>query len=136
MEKALELIKRYQKEIYLLSYTAGLLHWDQQTYMPKQGGEARAEQTSFIETLVHEKMISNELFEALEELKNKELSGDDRFMVDKLYKIVWKARKLPKEFVSELSKTQALAFDKWVEAKEKSDFNIFLPLLKNNRIKN
>jgi len=131
-EQDLELVTRYQKEIFLLSQTSSLLGWDQQTYMPGKAAQTRAEQISFLSSLIHEKMISNEFFEAVNRLyENKDkLNEDNQAIIRKLYKEIAKSRKLPKEFVEELSKTTSLAHNVWKEAKQKSDFNIFKPYLK------
>ena len=129
MKKDLQFIKEIQKEIILLGHIGALLNWDQQTYMPKKASKERAEQSAHLNLLVHEKLISNELFDSLNRLKNYNLSSDDKIMVNKLYKDVLKLRKLPKEFVTEMSKATSLGFDAWQKSREKKDFKIFQPYL-------
>ncbi|MCK5450102.1 carboxypeptidase M32 [Candidatus Pacearchaeota archaeon] len=129
INRDLELVKKYQKEIILINQTIGLLEWDQQTYMPKEGAKARAEQHAFLGSLSHEKIISDELFSAIERLKKIELSGDDRIMIERVYRDASKARKLPKKFIEELSKTASLSFNAWQDAKKEKDFELFKPHL-------
>src|SRR3989344_1701149 len=129
MKKDLQFIKEIQKEIILLGHIGALLNWDQQTYMPKKASKERAEQSAHLNLFVHEKLISNELFDSLNRLKNYNLSSDDKIMVNKLYKDVLKLRKLPKEFVTEMSKATSLGFDAWQKSREKKDFKIFQPYL-------
>ncbi len=128
-ELDLEFVKKIQKEILLLSQARALLHWDLETHMPKKGAKARAEQLALLGGLAHEKLISKELWEALNRLKNQELFGDQKIMIQRLYKDVEKARKLPKEFVEELSRVTSLGTIAWQEAREKKDFKIFQPHL-------
>lgn len=131
-QQDLDLINKIQKEIFILAQTSALLGWDQQTYMPKKAAETRAEQMSFLSSLIHEKMISDDLFDAVKRLKDKkqDLLERDKIMIEKLYKEIWKAKKLPKEFVEELSKTTSLAHNSWKKAKKEKEFNIFKSHLK------
>jgi carboxypeptidase Taq len=126
----LEIVKKYQKEIILLGRAGALLGWDQQVYMPEQGINSRAETSSFLSCLIHEKLTNNEFFEVLKRLKKKDLKGDDKIMVEKVYEDILKSRKLPKEFIEEISKNEALGFSAWQEAKKKNKFEIFGPYLK------
>ncbi|MFH1290743.1 MAG: carboxypeptidase M32 [Nanoarchaeota archaeon] len=126
----LELITRYQKEIVLIGKAAGLMHWDQETNMPKKGVEARAENVAFLAGLAHEKRTSEEFFEAAKRLqKNRELKEDDKIMLKRLLKDLEKSRTLSKEFVEELKRTSTKARAAWMEAREKKDFKIFRPHL-------
>ncbi len=129
-EQDIELIKKYQKEIFLFSQAYALLHWDLETYMPKKGAECRAEQMALLESLSHEKLISDELWEALERLKEEDLSEDDDIMVKRLYKDCEKARKIPKELIEELARATSLGTIAWRQAREEKDFKIFEPHLK------
>ncbi|MFB6246169.1 MAG: carboxypeptidase M32 [Candidatus Pacearchaeota archaeon] len=128
-EEDLKLVNEYQKEFALLSQINQMLEWDLETYLPRKGNEDRAEQSSLIEKLNHEKFASDELFNALERLRKESLSEDESKMFERLYNDVLKARKLPSEFVEEFSRAASLAFDAWQEAKQKSDFSIFKPHL-------
>ena len=129
-EKLLSLVKESQKEAILLSQSAALLSWDQETYMPAKAIESRSEQISLLSSMIHKKLTSDNLFSAVKELRNNHnVKGDDKIMVERLYKDLLKARKIPNDFVRELSKTQSLAVKAWKEAKEKSNFKIFQPHL-------
>jgi len=69
-DKLLELVKEYQKEIILLSNATALLGWDQETYMPSKAIESRSEQVSLLSSLIHEKLTSEKLFDAVKKLRN------------------------------------------------------------------
>jgi len=130
VEDDIALLKQYQKEIILLSQSVALLHWDLECYMPKEGSESRAEQIALLSRLVHEKMISEELSSVLERLRKRDLQGDDGVMVERVYHDVMKSKKLPPEFVEELSRVTSLASTAWEKAREENDFKLFEPHLK------
>src|SRR3989338_9108107 len=129
MKKDLEIIDRYQKEIILLGQASALLGWDQQTYMPKKGVHARAEQSAILSSVIHEKFLSDEFFNAVKNLNKEKLDIKTKFLVQKLFKELSKARNIPKESVEEVSKAQALSFHAWQEARDKNKFSIFQPHL-------
>ena len=129
-EKDLELVTNYQKEIILISRAAALMHWDQETNMPKKGVETRAENIALLAGIAHEKRISQEFFEATKRLqKDKQLKLDDKLMLKRLIKDLEKSRVLPREFVEELERASTKSTVAWREAREKNDFNIFKPHL-------
>ncbi len=131
MNKDLEKINKIQKELTLLSQTIGLLEWDQQTYMPSQGHEARAEKMAFLSKILHEKKTSQEFYQLVEKLFNdlKSLDSKEKIMITKLHKDLTKSKKLPTEFVEELTKTTSKAFNAWQKAKADNDFKSFQPHL-------
>lgn len=131
-DKDLEKIKRIQKEVILVKQAAGLLGWDQMTYMPEKASDSRSEQMTILNSFVHDKLTSDELMKPLERLhKNIEnLDEEDKFMVSKLHHDVTRERKLPAEFVEKLSKVSSKGFNLWKKAREKEDFEIFKPILK------
>ena len=129
MNNDLELINNYQKEMTLLNQSIALLEWDQLTYMPSKGVGSRSEQISLLSNLIHKKMISNELFTSLNALKKQKLSNKNGLMVKKLYKEVSKSRKLPEEYIKELSKITSLAYNAWELARKENRFKKFQPYL-------
>ena len=114
---------------YLKQNAHTLLHWDMHTYMPKKGIENRSEQISMIESMRHNKLISEELFESVQNMDKGNLSEDEKIMLEKLSYDITKARKIPQEFIEEHSKVASLSFCAWKEAREKNDFEIFEPYL-------
>ncbi len=51
----LQQLKERVAEVMDLRHTLALLEWDQQTYMPSGGNEARAEQISTLSKIAHQK---------------------------------------------------------------------------------
>jgi len=133
MKESLDFIYKEQKELSTFSGIGALLGWDQMTYMPPEGNVGRSEQISLISRLAHEKFTADELYrhvEKLNEIHNLEkLQEKDRAVVVRLEKDIEKSRKVPSEFVERMSKTTAIAYTVWQEAREKDKFLLFAPHL-------
>ncbi|MCD4760189.1 carboxypeptidase M32 [archaeon] len=129
MNKDLEFINKEQKDIVLLGQISELLDWDNKVCMPKKGLDSRAEQISMINQQIHERFTSNKLFKCIKNLRNKKLNSKDKLVVEKFYKDIIRSRKLPSEFVKELSNTVTKATAVWEKAKETNDFKLFRPYL-------
>ena len=61
MTDKMDQLKKIMGEVSDLGSTAGLLSWDQQTYMPEGGAEARGQQLATIGKLAHQKATSDEV---------------------------------------------------------------------------
>jgi len=133
MKESLNYIHKIQKELSIFGGIGALLDWDQKTYMPTQGATERSDQISLISRLSHERLISDELWKHIRMLSNHDvlnkLEEKDQIVVKRLEKDIEKARKIPPEFVEELSKTTSLAYVAWDEARENNNFNRFSPYL-------
>ena len=129
MNKDLKLIYNSQKEITILAQVLSLLEWDQLTYIPRKGVNSRSEEISLLSQLIHKKIISDDLFNSLINLKKQKLSNKNNLIVKKLYKDVSRSRKLPERYIKELSKTTSLAYQAWNKAFHLRKFKIFSPYL-------
>jgi carboxypeptidase Taq len=133
MEKKLEQFKTILADISDLNYTAALLDWDQQTYMPPGGAEARGNQMALLRYLVHEHATSPEMGKLLDDLKPYAASLDPDSDNARLVKVTTrryeKAVRVPTKHVVEFSQATTLGQQAWVEARAKSDFFIFRPHL-------
>ncbi|MGD8904528.1 MAG: carboxypeptidase M32 [Anaerolineae bacterium] len=120
-------------EISDIGSAAAVLSWDQQTYMPAGGAEARAMQLSTLSKTAHNWFVSDEIGELLEDLEA-ELAGADydsfeASLVRVTRREYDRERKLPAELVAELRKTTALAHQAWEKAREAADYAQFQPYL-------
>src|SRR5436190_18849472 len=70
-----ELVGRSREES-LLSACMSLLHWDEQTYMPRGGVEHRGNQLAYLAGLHHEKATDPRVGELLGILEGSNLVGD------------------------------------------------------------
>lgn len=127
------LYEKYVQQLRRISdvnYAAGVLSWDQETYMPDGGASMRAQQLSTLAGISHELSTDKSLGILLEEL-NADVSLDEKQKanVKQTLKDYRKAQKYTREFVEEKSKAISEAFVAWQEARAKSDFPIFAPRL-------
>jgi len=128
-------------EIQRINSAASLLSWDQETYMPAGGGEARAEQISTLQGISHQKLISPEIEGLLaawidpETGEIRDSPGEawdepSRSLLREVWRDYSRAKKLPSDFVIKLSRECSLAQQVWAESKENHSFSQFLPNLR------
>lgn len=133
MSEKMEVLKGLLAEVADLNHVQAVLGWDQQTYMPQGGGEARGNQLATIGKIAHQKFTSDEIGRLLEDLEKKFDGADpesDEFCLLKVTRHNYdQATRVPPDFVAEFALVTTAAFEAWVEAKEKSDFSIFQPHL-------
>jgi carboxypeptidase Taq len=114
----------------------GLAGWDQQAMMPPAGAAVRAELLTTVSKVVHERLVSEQLGELLEELAPYEQSLDYDSDEASLIRVTRRDRdkevKVPAELREAQARAAAEAFTVWVEARSKSDFELFRPYLERN----
>jgi carboxypeptidase Taq len=136
VEAAFAELKERVAEIEDLDRTSSLLGWDQQVKMPPGGAGVRAEQLATLERLSHEALTSDDMGRLLDRLSSYEESLDydsDEASLIRLMRRDWeKARRVPPELTSEMTRAASLAFPVWVRARQESDFKQFLPALRTN----
>src|SRR5512138_2049857 len=105
---AWELLERAMAEARALGGALTLLQWDQETYMPARGAEARGEQLAALQGVLHERLVSPGLGEALERAA-REVAGDaDRAAaIRELRRDRDRAARVPAELVRDLALAQA-----------------------------
>jgi carboxypeptidase Taq len=128
-------------EIQRINSAASVLAWDQETYMPAGGGEARAEQIAVLQGIAHQKLVSSDVQSLLSQWVDPatgqaaDKSGEtwdepSRSLLRETWRDVSRAKKLPSDFVVRLSRECSLAQQVWVEAKKHNTFATFLPNLR------
>jgi len=121
-------------ELHTLASCEALLGWDERTYMPRGGAEARSKQVALLTGMVHEQYTSPEIGDLISAIEGTDLvadtSSDEAAVIREERRSYDKATKLPKELVSEVARVVSLAQGVWAEAREKKDFSLFLPKLK------
>jgi carboxypeptidase Taq len=114
----------------------GLAGWDQQAMMPPAGAAVRAELLTTVSKVVHERLVSEQLGELLDELGPYEQSLDYDSDEASLIRVTRRDRdkelKVPAELREAQTRAAAEAFTVWVEARSKSDFELFRPYLERN----
>lgn len=120
------------RELNTARAVEALLDWDQETLMPPRGAEDRAAQISLLAGIIHERLTSPELGEALERLERDGVadSFEAAVVVRELRREYERATRLPRELVRELARVCTLAKGVWAEARRESDFARFAPHLR------
>ncbi len=128
-------------EIQRINSAASVLSWDQETYMPAGGGEARAEQIAVLQGIAHQKLVSSDVQSLLSQWVDP-ASGQaadrpgntwdepSRSLLREVWRDFSRAQKLPSDFVMKLSRECSLAQQVWAEAKQHNKFSMFLPNLR------
>ncbi len=123
-----ELVKRY-RDIWTLDYALSLLGWDMETYMPANSFRERGEVRGNIRTQVQRIYTHPEFVSLVENAKTQ--NDVEKGIIRVLKRWIKYYTKLPKRFIEEEERTTAKAFQVWKEAKEKSDFKMFQPVLED-----
>lgn len=129
---AYDRLRQRFREIALLNSAAGVLHWDQETYLPSQGVPWRAEQLAYLSGQAHRLATAPEVGDWLAEAEAsvpEDAAYPQRTNLRGWRRDYDRAVKLPPRLVEELSRATSLAQSAWAEARQKSDFALFLPHL-------
>ena len=136
MPAALDDLRIILGQVSDLGRSRSLLAWDERTQMPPGGAEARAEQLATLSLIRHEILISDELGRLLDsadaELDGQPYESDDASLVRVTRREWEKARRVPSQLRAEMTRAASVAEHAWVEAREDSDFQAFLPHLARN----
>ncbi|MBK6940486.1 MAG: carboxypeptidase M32 [Planctomycetes bacterium] len=128
---ALERLRSILIESHALGSASALLSWDQETMMPKQGIEGRADVLAQLAGLAHERFVRAETAAALEQLEaaRSDLDDDALAIARETRKDYDRATKVPKELVTAIAQAQSLGQDSWQRARAAADFAMFAPSL-------
>ncbi|MBI1280371.1 MAG: carboxypeptidase M32 [Anaerolineaceae bacterium] len=133
MENKLQELKTRLMEINDLNSAAALLSWDQSTYMPPGGAEARGRQMATLGKLAQEKLVDPAIGKLLDELRSYEESlpfdSDDASLIRVSRRTFEQAVNIPPAFVAEFTQHNALSYQAWTEARPANDFNRVRPIL-------
>lgn len=133
MSTPYETLNARLSDLVSLSNIEALVSWDQQTYMPPGATAAKARHLELLSRLAHEMATSDEtgrLIAAAEQAVNGAAPDSvEASMVRVARRDYDRARKLPTDLVSELTRVQAVAHEAWVKARATNDFSVFAPYL-------
>jgi carboxypeptidase Taq len=120
------------RERALISTTASVLGWDQETRIPSAALEYRASQLAWLSGKAHDLATSPSWLKALEQAESD--GSEDPVIAANLREFRHqfdRASKLPTELVERDTRTSSRGKAAWVEARGKSDFSIFAPALED-----
>lgn len=126
-------LTRYLRETAVLRSCAALVGWDEQTCLPPEGAEHRANQGALLAGMVHDRATAPCIGEWLAQLTDvNELGGPDSpeaAIVREARRQYERATKLPRRLVEEMSHTATLSQHNWIEARKQKNFPHFRPWL-------
>jgi carboxypeptidase Taq len=119
------------REIRALESIDGLAGWDQETFMPANGAEARATQRAALKGVIHEKLTHDRFGELLERAAAVDgLDTRQLAMIRAVRRDREREIRLPLRLVTEIAEEQGRAVEAWKIARRESRFSLFLPHLK------
>lgn len=117
------------RELYALRSAQALLGWDQETMMPRLGGQARARTAAAVASIIHEKYSAVDLGEVLGQLQAAELAPHEAACVREVARDRRKLMAVPPSLARELAETTSLSQQAWSRARPGNDTAAFNPWL-------
>ena len=124
-------LKQRSAELMDLQYALALLQWDQEVLIPSRAAEGRARQMATLSGVIHRKQTAPELGALLDQAAQRQDGWPvaDRALVRVMKRQYDQSTRLPEEFVTRFSHLTSRALAVWTEARKRSDFPRFAPLL-------
>jgi carboxypeptidase Taq len=120
-------------DIAQLKSALAVLMYDREVFMPSKGSAPRADMLSFLAGELHERVVAPDFIALVGDAKAaadaKRLPADESAIARELFRDVSRERKLPVEFVRELTHVTSEAYHVWMGARKKKDFSAYAPTL-------
>lgn len=129
MSDTLTALKSRLADVNALHSAISIFEWDQQTYMPKGGAEARAEHVGILSRMAHETFTADETRKLLDGSKGAAKDENEVAMLKRVQRDLDLATKIPTALVEEKTKLAAHAHEVWVTARANNDFKTFIAIL-------
>ncbi len=124
-----ELVEK-TRVLWAIGHALGLMGWDTETYMPKEGSIERGIASGELSVLRQKILLSPEIQGLLEKAeKQEDLNDYEKGVVRVLKRATRIAKALPPKLVYEMARVSQEATVVWREAKAKNDYNMFKPYL-------
>src|SRR5215470_7551510 len=135
-EDKLAELKERLAEISYLDGANSLLSWDQATYMPDGGADARGRQSALLGRLAHERLIDPALGRLIDDLEPYAESLDPDSDAARLVRVArrdfGKAIKVPADYVARANAHGSACYDAWTRARPANDFAAMRPFLEKS----
>ena len=122
-------LRERMAELSDLGRIHAMLFWDQNTMMPPHGAGARADHSSTLELITHERLTDPEVGRLLDALApwaaDEDPDSDDVRLLAAVRRDHEKAVRVPAALAAEMSHADALGQQAWQEARAASDFSRF-----------
>lgn len=133
MEAKYQELKKRLGEISDLNSISSLMFWDQSTYMPPGGAEARGRHVAMLAQMAQEKQIAPEIGKLLDELQpwaeKQGKDSDELALIREARRNYDRATKVPPEFVGRVNEHASKSYQAWTKARPENDFKTMRPFL-------
>ena len=123
--RQLDRLKRLLGVVSDLQHAESLASWDSRVFMPPRGAAARADISGTLGRLAHERFVSDEVGELLDELRpyeeGLEYESDDASLIRVTRRDWERYSRVPGQLVGEIWRAAALGIAAWEEARAASD---------------
>lgn len=133
-----EKVFKHSRNFHVLGGVQSLLDWDQETLMPEDAAEGRAEQLKILAGLVHKERVSKKFSGPLSKLIDLKdgkilehsLSDEQKAAVKEWRRGYIIDKALPLKFVESFTELTCIASEVWKKARQEKEVKSFLPYLK------
>jgi carboxypeptidase Taq len=127
----LDRLKAILAEIADLRHAESVLDWDARVSMPHAGARSRADAAATLTRIAHERFVSDEVGDLLDDLEPVDETGDTvEGALVRVTRREWeRSRRIPSKLVGEMAHANGVGVAAWDEAKAASDFTHFRPHL-------
>ena len=109
-----------------VKYSAALLQWDQETYLPEKGASFRGRQLATLTEIAHEWFVDPTLGQLLEDLNSRsDLEASQHRNVELSLEDFNKQKKFTPAFIRRLSEASSRSFHSWLQARAANSFALF-----------
>lgn len=133
MQEKFAELKRLFQDIRDLNAAAAVLSWDQSTFMPSGGAEARGRQLALLTLLSQERSTNPVIGRLLDELQpyteSLPYDSDEAAYVRAARREYDRQVRIPPEFAAAFAEHQAAAYQVWAKARPENDFASVQPYL-------
>lgn len=114
---------------------SSILSWDARTMMPKGGSETRSKQMATLTVAARDLLCSDQMKRALDgargEIAGRDGEDPEARMVAQVAEAIDYHERIPAELLRRKTELGGIGHSLWAEAREKADFSIFAPALKD-----
>ncbi len=132
-QKKIAELRARLSEVNDLEMAGSLLNWDQLTYMPNGGADARGRQLATLAKITQEKFIDPAIGKLLDDLakygESLPYESDDASLIRVTRRDYEHATRVPPEFLMEFNIHSTNSYQAWAEARPENDFSKVQPYL-------